>query len=177
MSLRLWLASLLAPEEVTNSAKYVNLIDQMKKDVSALPVEAGVALQQLLNKEAGQSYANVTEIKKTIEDKKETIKDDSKSAIAWKVMQTLFEGSEIRLLGIIKELGAKAYPTEIHRALFPKGTTTTVSKTDIAYFLHLMDALDITRSKTLISGKTRIRQFSLTTFGEKLLKSVTPSVK
>ncbi len=84
-------------------------------------------------------------------------------------MKVLFEGSETNLLRIIKDLGPKAYPAEIHRSLFPKGTKSTVSRTDISWFLSLLDALDVTRSKTLLSGRNRIRLFALTAFGESLL--------
>jgi len=104
-----------------------------------------------------------------VEEKTIEVQESSQTRIALGVMKLLFEGSEANLLRTIKELGAKAYPAQIHRTLFPKGTSTTVSRTDIAWFMHLLDAMDVTRSKVLTLGRNRIRQYTLTDFGEMLL--------
>lgn len=125
----------------------------------------------LAPKEIQQSkrYENLLE---HAEEKTVEVQVSSQTRVALGVMKLLFEGSEANLLKTIKELGAKAYPAQIHRSLFPKGTPSTVSRTDIAWFLHLLDAMDVTRSKTTVMGRTRIRQFTLTSFGESLLEKL-----
>lgn len=172
MGLRLFLAKILAPKEIAQAVRYDKLIEDIRKDVQKYPEGENLVLQQILDKESGKSFIPTEVIVDQLEDKTVDVKESSQTRVAQGVMKLLFEGSEANLLKIIKDLGAKAYPAQIHRSLFPKGTPSTVSRTDIAWFLHLLDAMDVTRSKTVVMGRTRIRQFTLTSFGESLLEKL-----